>query len=139
LDTNLQSIPYAVLFRELDIDGDVRELEDLIIESIYMGVLTGRLDQRGGLFRIKGAIGRDVRLEDIDGMMDKLQKWCVAFVREKKRCVMVVSILNPMHTLQGRERRDAAYKSGTAHEVRMLPLFSIMLRWRGLSSNALEA
>ncbi|EWM30447.1 cop9 signalosome complex subunit 7a [Nannochloropsis gaditana] len=70
-----ENIPYAVLFRELDMDGDVRELEDLIIESINMGLLTGRLDQRGGRFRIKGAIGRDVRLEDIDGMMDKLQKW----------------------------------------------------------------
>jgi len=114
-------------------DGDVRELEDLIIESINMGLLTGRLDQRGGRFRIKGAIGRDVRLEDIDGMMDKLQKWCVAFVREKKWCVMVVSSLNPMQTLlsQGRERRDAAYKSGTAHEVRMLPLFPIIQSFGG--------
>ena len=40
-----------------------------------MAFLSGRLDQRRGLFRVKGAVGRDVRLEDVEGMIGKLQKW----------------------------------------------------------------
>ncbi|GAB5030038.1 cop9 signalosome complex subunit 7b isoform x1 [Nannochloropsis oceanica] len=70
-----ESIPYATLFQALGLDGNVREVEDLIIEAIYMGFLSGRLDQRRGLFRVKGAVGRDVRLEDVEGMIGKLRKW----------------------------------------------------------------
>lgn len=41
------------------------------------GLVSGRLDQRRGLLRVKGAIGRDVRLEDVPAMAAKLQQWCV--------------------------------------------------------------
>lgn len=34
---NTQSVPYALLFEELGLgEGKVRELEDLVIETIYM-------------------------------------------------------------------------------------------------------
>ena len=42
-----QSIPYSTLLRELDIAAsNVRELEDLIIEAIYAGIIQAKLDQR---------------------------------------------------------------------------------------------
>lgn len=42
--TCLQVIPYKLLQEKLDV-SNVRELEDLIIDSIYQGLLTGRLNQ----------------------------------------------------------------------------------------------
>ena len=42
-----QSIPYSTLLKELDIAAsNVRELEDLIIEAIYAGIIQAKLDQR---------------------------------------------------------------------------------------------
>jgi len=38
-------IPYSVLQRDLDIQ-ELRELEDLIIDSIYQGLIHGKLDQK---------------------------------------------------------------------------------------------
>ena len=42
---SMQSIPYSTLQQELDI-RDLRELEDLIIEAIYAGIIQGKLDQK---------------------------------------------------------------------------------------------
>ena len=41
----MQSIPYSTLQQELDI-MDLRELEDLIIEAIYAGIIQAKLDQK---------------------------------------------------------------------------------------------
>ena len=45
LQSTLQSIPYSTLQAELDI-RDLRELEDLIIEAIYAGIIQAKLDQK---------------------------------------------------------------------------------------------
>ena len=42
---SIQSIPYSTLQEELDI-RDLRELEDLIIEAIYAGIIQAKLDQK---------------------------------------------------------------------------------------------
>ena len=41
----MQSIPYSTLQEELEI-RDLRELEDLIIEAIYAGIIQAKLDQK---------------------------------------------------------------------------------------------
>lgn len=92
-----------MLFEQLGI-SNVRDLEDLIIETIYVvggwaalssrevtaghrqppqsarachagaaccccqGLISGRLDQREGVLRVKGTVGRDVKLDDVQGM-----------------------------------------------------------------------
>ena len=40
-----QVVPYAALLPMLDGVADVRQLEDLIIEATYRGLLGGKLDQ----------------------------------------------------------------------------------------------
>jgi len=45
-------IPYSVLQKELDI-AQVRDLEDLIIDSIYIGVIQGQLDQKKKKINLK--------------------------------------------------------------------------------------
>ncbi|XP_067006696.1 COP9 signalosome complex subunit 7b [Anabrus simplex] len=68
-------LPYATLLQELDI-ANVRELEDLIIESIYCGIIHGKLDQKNRQLEVDYTIGRDVRLEDLGFVVDVLQEWC---------------------------------------------------------------
>ena len=45
LASEKKHIDYAVLLKELDL-GDVRELEDLIIDVIYADIIRGKLDQK---------------------------------------------------------------------------------------------
>lgn len=52
-----QVIPYTVLLQQLDIPN-VRELEDLIIDCIYQGVIRGKLDQKFKQLEVDFAIGR---------------------------------------------------------------------------------
>jgi len=67
-------IPYNTLHQQLDIQ-DVRELEDLIIDAIYQGVIQGRLDQRKKQLEIDFTMGRDFKPESIDRMILTLTNW----------------------------------------------------------------
>jgi COP9 signalosome complex subunit 7 len=67
-------IPYTVLLQQLDIPN-VRELEDLIIECIYQGVVKGKLDQKQKQLEIDFAIGRDIRPGQLLQMMNVLAAW----------------------------------------------------------------
>ena len=65
-------IPYALLQKELNIDS-VRALEDLIIETMYAGLITGKLNQEDSILRVQSFIGRDVRKSDINALIAKLE------------------------------------------------------------------
>ena len=64
-------ILYSTLLSSLDI-GSVRALEDLIIETMYAGVASGKIDQQREMFRVKSTIGRDVRADKLDDMIGKM-------------------------------------------------------------------
>lgn len=98
-------IAYSDLLEQLDI-GCVRELEDLIIESIYAGmydwifhrlslrtanvkvfflilsyfcwvdIIHGKLDQKNKQLEVDYAIGRDIRPEEIKKISATLKEWC---------------------------------------------------------------
>jgi len=67
-------IPYSVLQQQLEIT-ELRELEDLIIDAIYQNIIQGSLDQRSKYLEIESVMGRDLKPEDIDGMIHTLQSW----------------------------------------------------------------
>ncbi|GAB9466280.1 hypothetical protein Gpo141_00003658 [Globisporangium polare] len=67
-------VPYDVLMEGLDVPT-VRELEDILIETIYSGLVQGKLDQKSRAFIVKYAVGRDTQNEDIDSMIAKLTSW----------------------------------------------------------------
>ena len=67
-------LAYDVLLRELELGG-VRELEDLLIECIYAGLLQGRLDQQAGHLEVFSCAGRDVHPDEIPGMATTLLEW----------------------------------------------------------------
>ena len=56
----------------------VRELEDLIIDCIYSGLIVGRLDQRKALLEIRYCRGRDINQKAIGLMKNRLLSWLKA-------------------------------------------------------------
>lgn len=69
------TIPYSTLLTQLDI-SDLRELEDLIIEAIYAGIVQAKLDQKFARLEVECFIGRDIKKDALDGMVEKLENWC---------------------------------------------------------------
>jgi len=67
-------IPYSVLQDQLDISA-LRDLEDLIIEAIYQGVIHGSLDQRKQQLEVEFAMGRDLKPESLENMISVLRAW----------------------------------------------------------------
>lgn len=93
LSSENKVIPYQTLQQYLDI-SNVRELEDLIIDSIYANLIGGKLDQKSKQLEIDFAIGRDLRPNQIDGMLNILSNWCSEAElltkknrRKNKRCI----------------------------------------------------
>lgn len=72
--TVIKTIPYNVLLEELDI-SNIRELEDLIIESIYQGLCTGKMDQEKSEFQVEETFGRDVHPSKLNEYIDILSAW----------------------------------------------------------------
>ncbi|CAM9351081.1 unnamed protein product, partial [Heterosigma akashiwo] len=67
-------VPYSVLQAELGIQS-IRDLEDLIIESIYTGLVKGKLNQQEEVLKVKSCISRDVQPGQLDQMLEKLNSW----------------------------------------------------------------
>jgi len=72
--SNTKTLAYTSLIEELDLK-DQRELEDLIIDTNYIGLLKGKLDQKKSVFEVESAIGRDIAPKDVSEMVDKLASW----------------------------------------------------------------
>ena len=56
----------------------IRELEDLIIDAIYLDVLRGKLDQSKELFEVEYTMGRDLEPGKLENILAALQNWYVA-------------------------------------------------------------
>jgi len=68
-------IPYATLQEKLGLES-IREVEDLIIEGISCGIMTGKLDQKNSYFEVDFVIGRDIQPSDFAGIIGVLSGWC---------------------------------------------------------------
>jgi len=69
-------IPYSLLLERLNM-ANVRELEDLIIDSFYSGLIKGKLDQKSKQLEVDFAVSRDVRPGQVEVMMKVLNDWIV--------------------------------------------------------------
>ena len=70
-------ISYSDLLRALRMDT-ARDLESLLVSCVYSGLIKGKLDQRAQCMRTTWTMGRDVGAEELDGMIDRLDKWCAS-------------------------------------------------------------
>ncbi|KAF5312211.1 hypothetical protein D9619_003684 [Psilocybe cf. subviscida] len=67
-------LPYPELLRTLDVSS-VRELEDLIIDAIYLDLLQGKLDQKEEQFEVSYTMGRDLEPGKLEQVLAALNDW----------------------------------------------------------------
>lgn len=67
-------LPYSELFKLLDMPN-VRELEDLIIDAIYLDILRGKLDQKEGQLEVEYTMGRDLEPGKLESILSALKNW----------------------------------------------------------------
>ena len=65
---------YKEMMDELDVSS-IRALEDLIISSVYNGLVRGKLNQREGKFTVQWVMGRDLRPGELEDILVKLKNW----------------------------------------------------------------
>lgn len=69
-----QVLPYSLLLKSLQVPT-IRELEDLIIDGIYLDLMRGKLDQKQQQFEVEYTIGRDLGPGKIESLLKSLQAW----------------------------------------------------------------
>ena len=74
LATQSKMLSYEVLMRELELPS-VRELEDLLIECTYQGLVTGRFDPQAGHLDVFSCAGRDVHPDELPALTSTLLEW----------------------------------------------------------------
>ncbi|KAL4068950.1 hypothetical protein V8B97DRAFT_2024597 [Scleroderma yunnanense] len=67
-------LPYSLLLQELKMPA-IRELEDLIIDAIYLNILRGKLDQKEQQLEIEYTMGRDLEPGKLETVLAALQNW----------------------------------------------------------------
>ncbi len=67
------SLSYS-LTEQLNI-ANLRELEDIIIECIYSGLIKGKIDHRSNILRVSECMRRDVPTTELDNIINTLKKW----------------------------------------------------------------
>eukprot|EP00697_Spironema_sp_BW2_P017930 gnl/Spiro4/975_TR519_c0_g1_i1.p1 gnl/Spiro4/975_TR519_c0_g1~~gnl/Spiro4/975_TR519_c0_g1_i1.p1 ORF type:complete len:273 (-),score=76.77 gnl/Spiro4/975_TR519_c0_g1_i1:75-866(-) len=86
LSLSSKILRYDDLLRELNI-SNVRDLEDLIIDSIYTGLIRGVLDQSERRLEVTFARSRDVQPTQIGSMLNLLKNW-------KSNCTRVLEMID---------------------------------------------
>lgn len=74
LGSKTKILPYSLLLSSLGLQN-VRELEDLIIDSIYAGLLFAKLDQKYSQLQLDYVVGRDVQDETFGNILQTLNSW----------------------------------------------------------------
>jgi COP9 signalosome complex subunit 7 len=69
-----RQISYQSMMQELGLPT-IRDVESLIISSIYEGIITGKLNSEKQQFVVEETLGRDVRPHEIDNMINSLTEW----------------------------------------------------------------
>ena len=67
-------VPYDAIGEALEVT-EQRDLEDLVIETVYAGLVAGKMDQMAREFKVQRASGRDVKPDDVAAMADALTDW----------------------------------------------------------------
>lgn len=56
----------------------IRDLEDLIIDAIYLDILRGKLDQNEQQLEVEYTMGRDLEPGKVKDLLAALRSWCVS-------------------------------------------------------------
>lgn len=55
--------------------SDERKVEALVLDCFYLKLVKGKIDSKNKQLYVEWTQGRDVRKEEIDGMLDQLEDW----------------------------------------------------------------
>lgn len=56
----------------------MRQLEDIVIDAMYAGILSGRIDQQRQRLEVESVMGRDVRADEgVERLSQSMREWCV--------------------------------------------------------------
>lgn len=113
LSSRQKRLSYNDLKEELGI-YDVRELEDLILDTIYLGLVGGKLDSMNEFLCVDFAIGRDVSAGDMDEIQRVLSAW------QMKAESLVEAIDRKVNEARGRIQVDAMERAAFNARVRDL-------------------
>ena len=69
-----KQLQYDDLKEELQM-YDLRELEDLVLDTMYQGLIGGKLDSKKEILYVEFAIGRDLRDDDLEELARVLSQW----------------------------------------------------------------
>ncbi|KAJ4485260.1 hypothetical protein J3R30DRAFT_1333923 [Lentinula aciculospora] len=72
--TERRILPYPLLMSSLAM-STIRDLEDLIIDAIYLDILRGKLDQRESQLEVEYTMGRDLEPGKVEAMLNALKDW----------------------------------------------------------------
>jgi len=100
-----KELPYSQLMKDLDV-LNVRELEDLIIDSVYIGLIQGKLDQRKRTFEVQSVIGRDLGPSDVDNMINTLGSWLNSSDSNLKILEKKIETANTQYEKKKKEKED---------------------------------
>jgi len=109
-------IPYSVLQEQLEISA-LRDLEDLIIDAIYQGVIHGSLDQKKQQLEVEFAMGRDIKPESLEKMISVLKAWSaqsdvlLATIKDKAQHANAVHQEEKLHKEEHEKRVEAVKKN----------------------------
>jgi len=111
-----KAVPYSQLCKDLDI-SNVRELEDLIIDCVYAGLIQGKLDQKVGAFEVQNVIGRDLGPQDVSEMMASLDRWLKAAEQLQESLDKKIVAANQAHERAKKEEEDLAKQKADVVEA----------------------
>jgi len=85
---------------------ELRELEDLIIDAIYMGIIQGSLDQKSKQLEVEFSMGRDLKPEDLDRMINVLNAWSTQSENIQKTIKEKIQHANTMFELEKKHKEE---------------------------------
>lgn len=103
-----KQLPYTVLHKELDTTSS-RELEDVVIEAVFHGLLSAKIDQKNEIVRISSCAGRDVTSNNLVNMLNSITSW-------KENCVELMSSIQESSGHIAGQRASAREQSCHLHD-----------------------
>jgi len=103
--SRIKLLQYRQLMADLDV-ATVRELEDLIIDCVYNGLIQGKLDQRKNAFEVQWVMGRDLGPTDVEDMAKTLDLWVNTSEALMKTLDLKLKQANEAHERKKKDQAD---------------------------------
>jgi len=101
-----KSLLYDDLMKSLDVPN-VRELEDMIIECITLGLITGKLDHRKRALEVQSVAGRDIGPGEVEAMHKAFSSWLSSSEQLVKQLEQKAALANLNYDKKKKEGVDA--------------------------------